>query len=153
VSRLIDKDPPTARPAGLPLPYSSKNHPPLVRVIVMLIIFQPVTDMFSWLAIQDPSPNHKVDAQLSYEGNIGQKEPAGDDVKGKEVPSVEALAPNPIGSSLAGEPRPSTTDQAITAAPSGVGKRKKHVALGTKHKQDQALADQVIIGIPPYCRP
>jgi hypothetical protein len=54
---------------------------------------------------------------------------------------------------LAGESYPSTTDQTTTATPLGVGKRKRCVALGTKHKQDQAPADQVIIELPPYHRP
>jgi hypothetical protein len=90
--------------------------------------------------------------ELSDENNIEQKEPASDDAEGEGAPSVEALTPNPIGSSLAGEPYPSTTDQTIIAVPSGVGQKKKHVALGTKHKQDKDLADQVIIELPPYHR-
>jgi hypothetical protein len=37
---------------------------------------------------------------------MGRKEPADYDAEGDEAPSVEALAPHPIGSSLVGEPRP-----------------------------------------------
>jgi hypothetical protein len=104
MARLFDMDPLTAWPADLPLPYSSENPPTLVRVIVILIILQPVTNIFCWLAIQDLYPNREVDAELSDEDNIRQKKPAGDDAEGKGAPSVEALAPNPIGSSLAGSP-------------------------------------------------
>jgi hypothetical protein len=153
VARLFDKDPPTARSADLPLPYSSENPHPSVRVIVILIILQPVTDIFCWLAIQDLYPNREVDAELSNEDNIGQKEPVGDDAKDKGAPLVEALAPNSIGSNLAGEARPSTRDHTTTAAPLGVGKRKKRVVLETNSKQDHALADQVIIKLPPYHGP
>jgi hypothetical protein len=62
------------------------------------------TNIFCWLAIQDLYPNREVDAELSDEDNNRQKKPAGDDAEGKGAPSVEALAPNPIGSSLAGSP-------------------------------------------------
>jgi hypothetical protein len=79
---------------------------------------------------------------LSDEDNIGQKEHAGDDAEGDGAPSVEALAPHSIGSSLAGEPHPSTADQTTTATPSGVEKSKKRIALRTKRKQDQAPTDQ-----------
>jgi hypothetical protein len=71
---------------------------------------------------------------LSDEDNIERKEPTGDDAEGDRAPSVEALAPHLIGSSFAGEPCPSIADQTTTAAPSGIGKRKKCIALGTKHK-------------------
>jgi hypothetical protein len=66
---------------------------------------------------------------------------------------VEALVPNLIGSSLVGGPYPSTANQTTTATPLGIGKRKKRVAHGTKCKQDQVPADQVIIELPPYRRP
>jgi hypothetical protein len=90
---------------------------------------------------------------LSDEDNNGRKEPAGDDAEGEGAPTVETLAPNPIGSSSAGESRPSAADQTTTAAPSGGGQKKKHVALETKRKQDKAPADQVIIELPPYHGP
>jgi hypothetical protein len=134
VARLFDKDMPTTQPTNLPLPYNNKTPPPSVRMTAILIIFRTVTDIFCWLVMQDLYPDREVDAELSDEDNIGQKEPTGDDAEGEGAPSVDALTPNPIGSSLAGEPHPSTTDQTTTAAPSGVGKRKKHVVLGTKRK-------------------
>jgi hypothetical protein len=39
------------------------------------------------------------------------------------------------------------------AALSGGGQKKKRVMLGTKCKQDKALADSVIIELPPYRGP
>jgi hypothetical protein len=45
VTRLFDKDPPTAWPADLPLPYSNKNPPPSIRVTIILIILQPIADI------------------------------------------------------------------------------------------------------------
>jgi hypothetical protein len=69
------------------------------------------------------------------------------------VPSVETPTPNPIGSSLMEKSHPSTADQTNATAPSGGGQKNKHIALGTKCKQDKALADQVIIELPPYCGP
>jgi hypothetical protein len=71
VARLFDKDPPTARPADLPLPFSSKNPPHLVRVSVILIILQPITDISYWLVFQDLYPDCEVDAELSDEDDIG----------------------------------------------------------------------------------
>jgi hypothetical protein len=64
--------------------------------------------MSCWLVIQDLYPDREVDAELPDEDNNGQKEPASDDAGGEGAPSVETLAPNPIGSSLAGEPHPLT---------------------------------------------
>jgi hypothetical protein len=51
---------------------------------------------------------------MSDENNVGPNEPAGDDAGGNGAHSVETLAPNPIGSSSAGETLPSAADQAIS---------------------------------------
>jgi hypothetical protein len=51
VAHLFDKDPSTARPDTLPLPYSSDNPPPLVMISVLLLIFYPVINIFFWLVI------------------------------------------------------------------------------------------------------
>jgi hypothetical protein len=45
MGRLFDKDPPTAQPADLPLPYSSENLPPSVRVTVFQIVLQPAMNI------------------------------------------------------------------------------------------------------------
>jgi hypothetical protein len=39
VARLFDKDPLTARPDTLPLPYSNENPPPLVMITDLLLTF------------------------------------------------------------------------------------------------------------------
>jgi hypothetical protein len=110
VARLFDKNLSATRTADLPLPCSSENPPLSIRVIVILIIFQPITDIFYWIAIQDLYLDREVDAELSDEDNLGRKELAGDDAEGEGAPSVEALTPNRIGSSLARESCPSTAD-------------------------------------------
>jgi hypothetical protein len=69
------------------------------------------------------------------------------------VPSVKTLAPNPIGSSLAGESHPSTANRTTTTAPSGGGQKKRRVVLGTKRELDRVPIDQVIIDLPPYHGP
>jgi hypothetical protein len=106
-----------------------------------LIILPTITGILCWLAFQDLYPNRGVDAELTDEDNIGQKEPVGDDAEGEGAHVVETLAPNPIRSSLMGESHPSAADQTTAAAPSGGGPRKKHVVLKTKRKQGQAPAD------------
>jgi hypothetical protein len=90
---------------------------------------------------------------VSDEDNHGQTEPVDDDARGVGAPSVETFTPNPIGSSAAEIPCPSTTDQTTAATPLGGGQKKKHVMLGTKRKQDKPPAGQVIIELPPYHGP
>jgi hypothetical protein len=62
---------------------------------------------------------------MSDEDNVGPNELVGDDARGNGAPSAETLAPNPIGSSSAGETRPLAVDQAIPTAPSDGGQKKK----------------------------
>jgi hypothetical protein len=153
VACLFDKDPLTARPDTLPLPYNSDNPPLLVGITVLLLTFYPTINIFLWLVIQNLYPDREIDVALPDEDNIGPNEPAGDDAGGNGAPSVETLTPNLIGSSSSGETRPSATDQAASTAPSSGGQKKKHIVLGTKRKQDKAAADQVIIELPPYHGP
>jgi hypothetical protein len=87
---------------------------------------------------------------MSDEDNAGPNEPVGNDTGGNRAPLVETLTPNPIGSSSAGEPRPSTVDQTAPTTPSDGGQKKKRVLLGTKRKHNKATDDQVIIELPPY---
>jgi hypothetical protein len=69
------------------------------------------------------------------------------------VPSTEPIAPNPIGSSLAEQIRPSVTDQTTTAIPSGSNQqKKKHIVLASKGKH-HASSDQMITELPPYRGP
>jgi hypothetical protein len=150
---LFDKDPLTAWPDTLPLPYNSDNPPLLVGITVLLLTFYPTINIFLWLVIQDLYPDREIDAVLLDEDNIGPNEPAGDDAGGNAAPSVETLTPNLIGSSSSGETRPSAADQAASTARSSGGQKKKHIVLGTKRKQDKAAADPVIIELPPYHGP
>jgi hypothetical protein len=153
VARLFDKDPPTTRPDTLPLPYSNENHPPLVRITVLLLTFFLAIYTFLWLVTQDLYPDQEIDVAMSNEDNVGPNEPIGDDVGGNRALSAETLAPNLIGSSSAGETHPSVADQAIPTAPSADGQKKKRVVLGTKHKHNKVADDQVIIELPPYRGP
>jgi hypothetical protein len=67
----------------------------------------------------------------------------GNDDGGKEAPSSEPTAPNPIRSGMVAQVRPSAADQLITAAPLGSGpSKKKHLVLTSKRKQ-LAPFDQV----------
>jgi hypothetical protein len=150
VAHVFDKDPPTAQLDTLLLPYSNDNPPPLVRINVLLLTFYPAINIFFWLVIHDLYPDREIDVTLSDEDNIGPNEPVGDDARSNEVPSVETLAPNLIRSSSTGETWASVAYRAASTAPSSGGQKKKHVVLGTKRKQDKAVADQVIIELPPY---
>jgi hypothetical protein len=125
VAHLFDKDPPTARPVILPLPYTNENPPPLVRITIILPTFFLIIYIFLWLVTHGLYPDRQIDVALSDEDNAGPNDPVGndvgDDVGGNGAPSAETLAPNPIGSSSAGGTRPSAADQAIPTAPSGGG--------------------------------
>jgi hypothetical protein len=59
-----------------------------------LISLPTITDIFYWIAFQDLYPDQEVDAELSDEDDIGQKEPTGDDAEGEGAPTVDTLAPN-----------------------------------------------------------
>jgi nitrogen fixation-related uncharacterized protein len=153
VTHLFDKDPLTTRPDTLPLPYSNENPPTSVRIPVLLLTFFLAIYTFLWLVTQDLYPDREIDVALSDEDNARLNEPVGDDVGGNGAPSAETLAPNLIGSSSAGETRPSAADQAVPTTPSSGGQKKKHVVLGTKRKHNKVADDQVIIELPPYHGP
>jgi hypothetical protein len=141
VARLLDKDPPTTRPDTLPLPYSSDNPPPSVRITVLLLTFYPAINTFLWLVIQNLYPDREIDVALFDEDNVRPNESANDATEGNGAPSVETLAPNPIGSSSAGEIHPSAADRVASTAPSSGGQNKRGVVLGTKCKQDKVVTD------------
>jgi hypothetical protein len=75
VAYMFHKDPPTARPNTLPLPYSSDNPPPLVRITILLLTFYLVINTFLWLVIQDLYPDREIDVALSNEDNVRPNEP------------------------------------------------------------------------------
>jgi hypothetical protein len=153
VARLFDKDPPTTWPDTLSLPYSNDIPPHSVRITVLLLTFFLVINTFICLVTHDLYPDREIDVVLSDEDNVRPNELIGDDAGGIRAPSAETLAPNPIGSSSAGETRPSAADQAVPTAPSGDGQKKNRVVLGTKCKHDKVVDDQVIIELPPYRGP
>jgi hypothetical protein len=153
VSHLFDKDPPTARPNTLLLPYNNDNPSPSVRIPILLLNFFLAINTFLWFVTQDLYPDREIDVALSDEDNVRPNEPVGDDAGGNGAPSAETLAPNLIRFSSAGETRPSATDQAGPTAPSGGGQKKKCIVLGTKRKHDKVVDDQVIIKLPPYREP
>jgi hypothetical protein len=114
--------------------YTTVIIPPSVRITVLLLMFYPAINIFFWLVIQDLYPDLEIDVVMSDEDNIRPNESAGNDAGGSGAPSVETLAPNPIGSSVAEESRPLVADQTSSTAPSGGGQKKKRVVLGAKHK-------------------
>jgi hypothetical protein len=116
---------------------NSENPPPSVRITVLLLTFYPVINIFLWLVIQDFYPDREIDVALSDEDNVGPNEPTSDDAGGNGAPLVETLAPNPIGSSSAGETRPSAADQAASTAPSGGVKRKNVLCLGPSARKTE----------------
>jgi hypothetical protein len=64
VARLFAKDPTTARPDTLLLPYINENPPPSVRITVLLLTFFLVIYTFLWLVTQDLYPNREIDVTL-----------------------------------------------------------------------------------------
>jgi hypothetical protein len=115
VAHLFDRGVSTARPDAVPLPFSSENPPPLVRVLFFLNLF-PI-DCLILSFKQDLYPPHQVDADLSDSTGEDQKQPAGDDVEGHGVPLTEPITSNPIGSDMTALVHPPVADQTIFTAP------------------------------------
>jgi hypothetical protein len=99
IAYLFDRGVPTARNDAVPLPFSSENPPPLVRVLVFLNLSQ-----INYLILsvkQDLYPPHQVDADLSDSTGEDQNQTAGNDVEGPRIPLIESITSNPIGSNMA----------------------------------------------------
>jgi hypothetical protein len=90
---------PTIRPDAVPLPFSSENPPPLVRVLFLLNLSQINCLILSFK--QDIYPPHQVDADLSDSTGEDQKQTAGDDIEGPRISLIEPITSNPIGSNMA----------------------------------------------------
>jgi hypothetical protein len=133
--------------------HTAVTTPPSVRITILLLTFYPIINTFLWLVIHDLYPDWEIDVALSDENNVKLNEPTDNDAGGNGAPSVETLAPNPIGSSSPGGTHPSAANRAASTAPLGSGQKKKGVVLGTKRKQAKTMTNQVIIELPPYCRP
>jgi hypothetical protein len=128
----------------VPTPFSSDNPPPLVRI---LDSFKFISDLCSYESVlfihQDLYPTRPVDTEVPDSSHNGQDDPKGNDDGGQGAPSSELTAPNPIGSGMAAQVHPSTTDQLTTAAPLGSDpSKKKHLVLASKRKQ-HAPSDRV----------
>jgi hypothetical protein len=138
---------PIVRPDAVPLPFSSENPPPLVRVLFFLNLF--LIDCLILSFKQDLYPPHQVDADLSDSTGEDQEQPAGDDVEGHGVPLIEPITSNPIGSNMAALVRPPVADQSVSAAPLGGGQKRKCITLASKCKTT-TYSDQVITELPSY---
>jgi hypothetical protein len=136
-----------ARLDAVPLPFSSENPPPLVRVLSFLNLF-PINYLILSFK-HDLYPPHQVDADLSDSTGEDQKQPASDDVEGHGVPLTEPITYNLIRSDMAALVRPPVADQSVFTAPLGGGQKRKHIMLAPKRKTTTS-SDQVIIELPSY---
>jgi hypothetical protein len=78
-----------------------------------------------------------------------QKQTAGDDVEGHEIPLIEPITSNPIGSNMAALVRPPAADHPVSAAPLSGGQKRKHIILASKRKTTTS-SHQVITELPSY---
>jgi hypothetical protein len=147
VAYLFDRGVPTLRPDAVPLPFSSENPPPLVRVLSFLNLSQINCLILSFK--YELYPPHQVDADLSDSTGEDRKQTDGDDVEGPEIPLIEPITSNPIGSNLAAPVCPPAADQPISAALLSGGQKRKHIMLASKRKTT-ASSDQVITELPSY---
>jgi hypothetical protein len=147
VAHLFDRGVPTVRPDAVPLPFSSENPPPLVRVLSFLNL--PQINCLILTFKQYLYPPHQVDADLSDSTGEDRKQTAGDDIEGHRIPLTEPITSNPIGSNMAAPVCPPATDQPVFAAPLSGGQKRKRIRLASKCKTT-ASSDQVITELPSY---
>jgi hypothetical protein len=147
VAHLFDRGVPTARPDAVPLPFSSENPPPLVRVLFFLNLSQINCLILSFK--QDLYPPHQVDADLFDSTGEDRKQTAGDDVEGPGIPLIESITSNPIGSNMVAPVCPPAADQPVSAAPLSGGQKQKCIMLAFKRKTT-ASSDQMITELPSY---
>jgi hypothetical protein len=146
IAHLFDRGVSTVRLDAVPLPFSSENPPPLVRVLFFLNLSQINCLILSFK--QDIYPPHQVNVDLSDSTGEYQKQTAGDDVEGHGIPLIEPITSNPIGSNMAALIRPPAVDQPVSAAPLTGGQKQKHIMLASKRKT--TTSDQVITELPSY---
>jgi hypothetical protein len=147
VAHLFDRGVPTACSDAVPLPFSSENPPPLVRVLFFLNLSQINYLILSFK--QDLYPPHQVNADLSDSTGEDRKQTAGDDVEGPEIPLIEPITSNPIRSNMAAPVRPPAADQPVFTAPLSGGQKQKCISLTSKRKTTTS-SDQVITELPSY---
>jgi hypothetical protein len=154
IAHLFDRGVPTARPSSVPMPYSSNNTLPLVRV---LDFFKSFLDPWSYKSIliihQDLYPDCPVDAELSDSNHEGQDDPTGDDDGGQGAPSAKPTVPILIGFSMATQVHPSVTDQLMTTAPLGSGHLKKKCFMLVSKSKQPTSSDQVTTELFPHHAP
>jgi hypothetical protein len=154
VAHLFDKGVPTAGPSSVPTPFSSDNPPPLVRILDFLkFISEPCPYESVLLIHQDHYPARPTDAEVSDSSHNGQDDPKGNDDRGQGPHSSEPTAPNPIGSGMAAQVRPSVTNQLTTAAPLGSGPSKKKCLVFASKRKQSAPSDQVTTELFPHHAP
>jgi hypothetical protein len=147
IAHLFDMGVPTVCPDAIPLPFSSENPPPLVRVPSFFNLSQINCLILSFK--QDLYPPHQVDADLSDSTGEDQKQTAGDDIEGPGIPLIESITSNPIRSNMAAPVCPPAADQPISAAPLSGGQKRKRIRLASKCKTTTS-SDQVITELPSY---
>jgi hypothetical protein len=147
IAHLFDRGVPTVRPDAVPLPFSSENPPPLVRVLFFLNLSQINCLILS--SKQDLYPPHQVDTELPDSTGEDPKQTAGDDDEGHGIPLIEPINSNPIGSNMAVPVHPPAADQHVSAAPLSDGQKRKHIRLVSKRKTTTS-SDQVITEPPSY---
>jgi hypothetical protein len=147
VAHLFDRGVLTVRPDVVPLPFSSENPPPLVRVLSFLNLSQINCLILSFK--QDLYPPHQVDVDLSDSTGEDRKQTTGDDIEGPGIPLIESITSNPIGSNMAASVCPPAADQPVSAAPLSGGQKRKCIMLTSKCKTT-ASSDQVITELPSY---
>jgi hypothetical protein len=94
-------------------------------------------------------PPHQVDADLSDNTGEDRRQTVGDDVEGPEIPSIEPITSNPIGSSMAAPVYPPAADQPVSTVPPSGGQKWKRIRLASKRKITTS-SDQVITELHSY---
>jgi hypothetical protein len=104
---------------------------------------------------QNLYPGHQNDAELLDGDDNRRLKPSGNDTEDGGAPSVEHIAPNPIGSSALEQVHSSAADQVDPTIPSASGQKRKRALLSLKRKQPKPPVDQVMIQIEhaPYRGP
>jgi hypothetical protein len=98
-------------------------------------------------------PTCPVNAELSDSNHVGQDDPTDDDDGGQGTPLADSTVPNLIGSDMAAQVLPSSTDRPTPAAPLGSGhSKKKCLVLVSKCKQ-HASSNQVTTELFPHHAP
>jgi hypothetical protein len=147
VAHLFDRGVPTVRPDAVPLPFSSENPPPLVRVLSFLNLSQINCLILSFK--QELYPPHQVDANLSDSTGEDRKQIVGDDVEGPGIPLIEPITSNLIRSNMAALVRPPAADQPVSDPPLSGGQKQKRIRLASKRKTTTSC-NQVITELPSY---